>query len=240
MNLEKEKEYREKMIADKPFLLDNIGMIYTPYVRNILDISSAKYFEIINNLCCTKYSFSDYEDIPDDFSAFDFVVALCLNNKDVRKSFEQVLSIILKREIIFIEEYVCFLIKDDDTNISYINKDNFDEFQEILRIQNGIKKPKVKKDRSKRLRDLEKKSEKGRMLLAKSKGLDIRLETEVLNMGVFLNDLDKALDLNIYQFNNQYIKFMKFQEYQEKYKALLSGADKKDVDLKGHWTSENN
>lgn len=241
ISLEEQSKYREKMLADKPILLDKIGVIYTPQIKDILDISSSIYFEIVNSFCCTKYSFSNYEEIPNDFNAFDYVVSSCLKSKQFKKNCELVLSMILQQQIIFIEEYFCFLVQNNELeNISYINKDNFILLQEIIRLQNGIKKPKIKANRSQKVIELEKKSEAGRMLLAKAKGMNIRLETEVFNMGVFLQDLQKALDLNIYQFNNQYMKFMKFQEYQEQIKALLAGADKKDINLKGHWTSELN
>lgn len=230
--------YKEKFLIDEPIFIEELGWLYTPTIFDILSFSSDKYFDIISKLCATKYSFNNYEDLPDDFNTFFYIYEICKKDEKEKENILKVLSFFTKKEIIFIEELGVFLIKKNEEEIYYITDKNFPDLQEIIRLQNNLKKPEYKPPRNKHLREMEEKAEKGRLMIQKAKGENMSFLNQVLNLSVYLNSLNNVKILNIFCFNNLYKKFVSREEYKEKLKVLLAGGDSKKVDLKNHWTNE--
>lgn len=231
------KIYRDYFVANKPIFIDNLGYVYTPTLIEILEFSSDRYFAVANQFCVTKYSFENYEDYPDDFSAFMYITQIALTDTSARKDIIDFLGLLTKGEVIFIEEYGVFVVRDNTGSEYILKEESFSILQNIIRLQNNIPTPPVKKDRSKMVREIDAKMAKGRRMLEEKQGKTFDLVQQVFNLSIAFNSFDAVQKLNIFCFTNLYKKFIAKEEYTEIRQLLLAGASGDDISPKEHWAN---
>lgn len=141
---------------------------------------------------------------------------------------------------------MCFIIGDyidvPANEINTLDKDNFEDFVNVLRIQNQIedkdKKPSKKQGKQNpKVEELKKKAQAGRALIAKARGEQFSLQNLISTLTIFLLDIEKVLNLNIYQSNILYRQFLKKERFEMDYKAYLVGADIKHLSINKHWSA---
>lgn len=206
-------------------------------------ITEKKYNEHLSLLCFDKNSL-DLSKKPQlkDISSFDILTTNAYHDIDFRNKIETALELFLREKVTFIPEFLIFYVGDIEEQ-RFIHRENFDEIVKILKLQNNLQlAPKEKKDKnkmSKKAQMLLKKRDRGRKLLAKARGQDdISLGDLVSVMGVFTQDINKVLDMTLYQFYDQYERYLKRENYMNNFEMMLVGADPKKLNLDKHWTSK--
>lgn len=236
-----DKSTRFSLLSGVPITVEKVGCVHPLTLREIGIVTEKKYNEFLSLLCLDKHSLKlDEVDEAKELNSFDILVANALHDESFKNDLEKSLSLFLKERVTFIPDYLIFYVGEDVEELRFIHRENYDEIVAILKMQNNLAhKPKERKKKlSKKAELLLKKRGKGRQLLAKAKGQDdISLGDLVSAMGVFVQDINRVLDMTVYQFYNQYEKFMKRENYKNNFDMYLVGADSKKLNLEHHWTS---
>lgn len=239
-----DEDIKLKTIANCPITIENMGKIYAPSLREISLYGENDYFYMGSILVSTIDDLKG--DIPEKATFFDYLISLCSVNEDRKNKIISFLKLIFKEDVTCLPENRCFFIGKDlrkipANEVNLIDNDNFEILQKILRIQNGFKeKPKTKPEKktNSRVEKIKKKREKGRKVMEKAKGGDFSLENMISTLAVFYLDIDKVLNMNFYQANNQYAKLMRKDQYEKDYSALMAGAKRENLRLDKHWSIE--
>lgn len=241
-----EKDIKTKIIANVPIEIENMGKIHTLSLREISCFGEIKYFTMLSIFTGDLSDLKNLQ-LPENFTYFDYILSICYLDKEKCNEILKFLGYIFKDEIYFMSENLCFFIgnnKDIPANkVTLLDRENFEIFSQILKIQNGIKKKtkETKKEDKKinpKIEALKKKMEEGRKKIAKAKGEEFSLENLISSLSIFLLDINKALDLNIYQANNLYEKFLRKEKYHLDFDAYLVGAEMKHLSINKHWSTE--
>lgn len=240
-----DKIVRSKIIANCPIEIDGMGKIHTLTLKEIANFDENDYFKILAILTSSIDDLQS-DNLPQGFIYFDYIMSICITNENKKKQILKFLENVFKDEVHLLTDNMCFFIgrytNVPANQVTLLDRDNFDLFARILRIQNGIKeKPReIKKENKKinpKVEKLKKMREQGRKNLAKAKGEEFSLENLISSLGVFFLDINKALDLNIYQANNLYEKLLRQEKYYTDFKAYLAGANIKNLSINKHWTT---
>lgn len=241
-----EKEIQTKLIANVPININNMGKIHALSLREIIFFGEMKYFTMLS-IFTGDLSNLENLNLPENFTYFDYILSICYLDKEKCNEILEFLTYIFKDEIHFMSENLCFFVgnnKDIPANkVNLLDRDNFEIFAKVLRIQNGIKKKQkeiknINKKINPKIEALKKQREKGRKDIAKARGEDFSLENLISSLGVFFLDINKVLDLNIYQANNLYEKFLRKERYYFDFEAYLVGADINALSINKHWSTE--
>lgn len=241
-----EKIIKSKLIANCPIFIQGMGTIHSPSLKEIIEFSEDNYFKLLILLTSELSDLESIENLPPNYTYFDYIMSVCYYNESKRNEIISILTCIFKEEITFLVENMCFFVgkytKDIPANkVNIIDRDNFCILQKIIRIQNGFKeKKKIKKEKeivNPKIEKLRKLRDKGRKEFEKAQGSDkFSLENMISTLGVYYLDINKVLLLNLYQANNQYEKLIRKEKYFNEYKAYISGADPKKLNLDKHWS----
>lgn len=240
-----DKIIKSKIIANSPIVIEGMGNIHTLKLKEIVEFNEDEYFKTLSILT-SNIDDLKVTSLPQEFTYFDYIVSICYNNENKKNQIIKFLEYVFKEEIHFLPNNLCFFIGKyinvPANKVTLLDRDNFEMFARILRIQNGIKeRPKqIKQENQKvnpKVEKLKKKREQGRKNLSKAKGEEFSLENLISSLGVFLLDIEKALELNIYQANNLYEKLLRKEKYHTDFKVYLAGADIKNLSINKHWTT---
>lgn len=240
-----DKIIKSKIIANCPIVIEGMGKIHTLKLKEIVEFNEDEYFKTLSILT-SNIDDLKVTSLPQEFTYFDYIVSICYNNENKKNQIIKFLEYVFKEEIHFLPNNLCFCIgkyKNTPANeVHLLDKDNFEIFIKILRIQNGIKNTpkKIKQGNEKinpKVEKLNKIREKGRKNIEKASGGEFSLENLISSLGVFLLDIEKALELNIYQANNLYEKLLRKEKFHTDLKAYLAGADIKNLSINKHWTT---
>lgn len=237
-----ERSIKMKLISNCPIYIEGLGNLHTLTLKEIADFGETNYFKMLGLL------FGDFENLSIQnpmFTYFEYIFMICCQNIDLKKELLDFFSLIFKENISMMMHDTSFFIGNfheeiPANKVCSLDKNNFEDFLSILRIQNGLKENKKNKnDKSKensKVLRLKKLREKGRKDLAKAKGDDFSLENMISTLGVFYLDIDKVLSLNIYQASNQYEKLMRQEKYRNLYDVYIAGGDPDKLGLNKHWS----
>ena len=233
-----------KTIANLPTYLDNVGNIYPITIEDICVLGENNFYQSLSLLTGNENDFND-EMKSQDITYFQYIIGICSNKEEIKKNIIKMLELLFKNEIHFLPELLCFVVGTKEIEadkVKLIDEDNFLQFQEIIRVQNMIKKEPYKKENTKKLSDKHKellaKRNRGRKIMEeiKNNGNDFYLVNMINNLGVLYKDINKVLKLNLYQLNMQSNKYFQKETYDKDYEAYLVGADIKKLSLNTHWS----
>lgn len=217
------------------------------------------YNRIINMLCLTNDDIKDFV-IDDDIDVYTFLVLYTiqsieekLDNKsstDNSKYFiDELISVlqVIFNDTVFLDINTgIFYVGENETSL---NKNNFYQFQSIIRKRNCLDNIEEEKDdpANEMARRLLEKRKKAREKLAKAKasqnGESGNQLTIVDLISIFAEaehmKLEDVFQYDIYQFNNQFNRMKIFKDYDVNIQALLAGAKSEDIELQ-HWLSKIN
>lgn len=240
------KEVIESMVmANEPIFIQGIGEIFTFTLKDIVKFNYEDYFKILYILTSDKEDLDNYN-LSDDFIYFDYIISICYTQEKIKNQILEFLKIVFKKDVHFLPSDMCFIIGDyidvPANEINTLDKDNFEDFVNVLRIQNQIedkdKKPSKKQGKQNpKVEELKKKAQAGRALIAKARGEQFSLQNLISTLTIFLLDIEKVLNLNIYQSNILYRQFLKKERFEMDYKAYLVGADIKHLSINKHWSA---
>lgn len=245
--MEINNDLKFQLINGVPIFVKGIGYVYPLTMREIAMCIESKYNSVIGLFTKTLDDLElDKEQLDNGLTYFDFVMFTCMKEEHIRVEVEHILSQILRQPVSIERENLCFYVGDksksvDADKVKLIDKDTFEEFADVLRLQNCIEKTKPKKRKkptNSKVEMLKKKRANGRKLLQEAKGEDFSMADIQSTLGVFYGDLEKVGRMTIYQVNDQYNKFMRQEKYDKQYDTYLAGADPKKLDLNTHWSAK--
>nr|WP_156736255.1 hypothetical protein [Mycobacterium sp. E3298] len=126
-----------KLLAGMPIEINGCGLLYTPTVRDIIEIGEIKYNQYLSVLLFDK-SNADVE-IPDEISNFEFFFINCVYSTTFKSIALEAFNFIFR-----MRPELC----DADTSLdpflyfedgSKIDKSNFEFIQEVVRIGHHVK-----------------------------------------------------------------------------------------------------
>ena len=265
------KEYLElTSLAGLPIKVDGIGKVYPIKLFDIAEITEYKYNQYLNVLCINVDDLNldkeiEYELKKNDISSFSLI--LHLYNQDETgeffKIFKDALKFFLKQEVIFVPYLGTFFIGENEDlesilkdvknekdlkkieNIldenNFINEKKYDNFKEVLILQNCIEKKNIKDEKyaNEKAREIAEK-----IKLAKEKINKIKSKQgETLSLFDLISafsgnskstNIINVWDMTIFQFNDQFKRMQMIEEYDINIRSLLAGADSNKVNLE-HW-----
>lgn len=229
-----------KLISGLPISVKGIGNIYPLTIKEIALIGEQKYNLIVGMLT------SSLDDVTENASDlveqgiifFDFLVFTCTQDYRILTQVEHILSSLLRKKVNLSDNGVAFIIGAESENTS-INRDNYDSFARVVRMQNCLdeKKPKKPARKNSKVEMLKQKRAKGRKLLQEARGENFCMADIISALGVFYGDLSRPLNMTIYQINDQYNKFVQKEQYEQQFDMYTAGADAKKLDLNTHWSA---
>jgi hypothetical protein len=217
------------------------------------------YNRIINMLCLGKDDIKKFV-ASDDIDVYTFLVLYTYQSIEEKSK-----NIILpNKEKHFVDELISVLQTifkdivslDTNTGIFYIgksdlslNKNNFYEFQSIIKKRNCLENIEADKENpaNEMARLLLEKRKKAREKLAKAKSISDGEDNEPLTIADLISifaeaekmKLEDVFKYDIYQFNNQFSRMKIFKDYDVNIQALLAGAKSDEINLK-HWLGKIN
>lgn len=240
-------DLRLQLISGIPLYVQQVGNVYPPKIRDIGTFGESRYNKCLGLITATLNDLDISLEEDTQITYFDYLIFTCVQAQELRDDLESFLKLILKKEVVLVPEYHFFLVGEyeDLSNIkadelTTIDRDNFDSLVDLVRLFNGLKKPKntkPKKQVNKKILELQKKRAKGQKLLAEAKGTNLSLADLISALAVLYNDLNKVLDLTIFQLNDQYERYMRKEKYSSEFAMYLQGADAKSLDINTHWSS---
>ena len=228
------------LIGGLPIHVDGVGDVHPLTLREIGRLNEKKYNELVSLITLNPNMLAQSgKTNMDGVTSFDVLAGNSYHSEKFCGKVELALSTVLKEDVTFISEQLRFFI-GELKHQRFVDKDNFEEIVKVVKLQNKFSDEvkKEKKEMSEKAKRLAEKRKKGRAQLAKARGQgNASLSSLISAMGVFTKDINKVLDLTVYQLHDQYERFMRKENYTNSYEQYLVGADPKKLDLDTHWTS---
>lgn len=256
----------------KPYTLEEIKEYgYSEYMRNLqwISVSIDDFIESISD----KEKRDILEEQRANLKTFDFY--LRLGGQEILDSSLVALKMIFRTEdvrlldgVIAIDFVKIGILREDENGelsvnneileslsedeIKIVHRDNFDDLIEVVKIQNYLQKPVVKKDKEinpadeetkKLMEDMERhrkkvEEKKRRQQYAeKGEGDDIDISDIISAVSSKSNSINKLNIwlLTLYQLYDEYSRLELIENYDFSIRAMMAGAEK--IDLK-HWSSK--
>jgi hypothetical protein len=238
MNIE---ETKDRFFNNSPVFIDNIP-IYSPLLESIFDISEQKYISLLGLCLATKEKLgSKYSAFDNDFTALWTFLEDNSVEKEFLKGVKFFTGLDFKKNIIKDDVVLSSTIEEE---ILILHKFNFLEFQNVIRIANGVKVENKPKPKTKYEREVE--EAKKRMEQKLGKKVDNKESEEV----VTIRDLASSLcimsksynlfnigKLTMFMFLDQLKRSQAYEKFDMDIRSILAGADSKDLDLKYYITN---
>lgn len=237
-----------KLLCGLPIILEpNICLITPLTLREITAIGLDEYYSRISLLTISSYdieklfekiSLSQEEESEiKDVNPFDFTFENCMISEEYFENFKKAIRMVTGESInLSLARKVFYFGNFEEGRV--LDKDNFFDFQNIIRKQNCIEEEKKLSDFEKKMKaKFEKNREK--VNLAKKKQGDIgeeqiSFETLVSSIAAHGNGINifNVWDLTMYSFNDQLKRMQMIEEYQDNLNLICAGADSKKIKLK--------
>jgi hypothetical protein len=209
---------------ETPISIDNIEIIPLS-LREIVKMKYSKYNQYLANLISDPIDFG----ITDkNITTFDVLYGgIWYGDDKFRDYILEALQLFIKEDITPNSKYGFEL-----SGGRYLNRENYEEFKQVLKWQNCIEEDKEFKPANKRAEEFKKRILQARQKVAKRKGLsfaDIISSYSIVCDGI---NISSIWDLTLYQFFNQMSRYKMFEEYKTGLQSLFAGAKPESVDLK--------
>lgn len=226
---------RLKLLKGSPFCVSNIKILPLT-LEQIVDIGYDQYNLCLLNLISEPKDFhvSDSNLNLESVTTWDIIISNIIYGTNNYKDFiKNALELFIGEKIFINTSKECIYINYPKTN-KILNRNNYEEFKNILKIQNCIKtKNQEEQFANKKAEEIMKKILKGRQSIQKNESeiyFDDLISTLAAN-GNGLNILN-IWNLTLYQFNNQFNRMKMIEDYEINIRQLLAGAKPEEVDLK--------
>ena len=222
--------------------------IHQPTLREIAYIGERSFYQAVTLLLLDKEDLAMKEGMTDEDKAFllsqsNFQILMSIINSegaDLQKiSIMTLLSLILPTHSIEIEERF-ILLSSSKGDISILDENSFDHLQYIVRKIFGLEGSGSEEFNpvGDKAREIAEKIKRGRAKVAALKGENGEQETSILSryisglsIGTNSLDINKLLDLTLYQLFDQLERYGLYTAYDMSVKAKMAGAkDVEDVD----------
>lgn len=222
--------------------------IHQPTLREIAYIGERSFYQAVTLLLLDKEELAMKEGMTDEDKAFllsqsNFQILMSIINSEGAElqkiSIMTLLSLILPTHSIEIEERF-ILLSSSKGDISILDENSFDHLQYIVRKifsleGSGLEEFNPAGDKA---REIAEKIKRGRAKVAALKGENSEQETSILSryisglsIGTNSLDINKLLDLTLYQLFDQLERYGLYTAYDMSVKAKMAGAkDVEDVD----------
>lgn len=238
-------DYTLNLVLGEPIKFYDICTIYQPTIEDIMNIGIENYNKLLTPYIISK----DILNIKnDEISDFD-LLTLKLQDEDNKEI--DILSLFIQSLMFFCREEVDIATNNSEFAFAFqkdlnkiINKDNFQEFSNIILKINNTKKlekekiPAKESDTRKKIREL---IQKGRDKKNKKQDNNINLAT-IVNIVKFGMDSyiekDKIKKMTIWELYQAYENIMNKENYKNNFEIfLVAGNENKELDM-NHWSSK--
>jgi hypothetical protein len=136
-----------KLLVGLPIEVENVGNIYSPTVKEIIEFGYSKYNEILSCLLMDK-SRLKLESLDEKvITTFTLLASLCFHEEDFRRKFLNGLNFIFKEEVFFgHNDEEIFFYFGDLGEMRYISEKNIEFIQALIRVSNQVKIQDEKED----------------------------------------------------------------------------------------------
>lgn len=240
---ERIEEIQGQAYVCAPSSLDNIAKVYPLTMKEILTMGQMKYNKMLGLLLLTEVEIQNLikekikEEIPiEQIYPLTFLLQSAEQNDGFFLELKEAFSTFLKEEVLLIPEYGSVLLNPEHPEEKrLITNENFQDFQDILRIQN---RREIKNTTPKNETPAQRKM---RLLREKVAAAKKRQAEKNKEQSSIVNILENA---NVYGIDLNECSFFKFQGLLQKYQAhekylvdiqmLCAGAKAEDLKIK-YW-----
>lgn len=221
--------------------LGDVCMIYPLTIKEIVGMGENKYRQQLNLLTLTSYDlFEHYKEkgvkVSEDIDVYDNLMDSCENDKYFLLDLEEAFSTFIRERVRILSDIRVISVGDNGLEKRIIDKNNFSDFQNILRIQNRIpEEEKVPENET----PMQRKFRIRRAMVAQAKKKQAEKNSKE---SVSFHDLISSLcayniginifnvgDLSIYAFYELLERTQEKTKYELDIKSILAGADPKKV-----------
>ena len=240
----------EKLFVGSPVNFYDICLIYPLKINDILSLGKSVYNYQINLLTMNERDMQKMlkeKNIPENsrlygLSVFEYFMESCENNRNFLLDLEKAFFTFIREKISILPDLKCIVIGDfKDKRI--INKDNFSELQDIIRISNHIPipehPPKDESPMARKFRLRREAVEEAKRKKAEKEGANLELEDLIECLCVYgIGFTPQNIgDLTIYALYKLLNRLQKKEQYELDIRMLLAGADSKKVKPK-NWITK--
>lgn len=228
-----------QLFFGKPLVFEDICMIYSPTLRDIMEIGSRKFFHYIGLL---TVNMQDISKEKVDISEIMYLIATSLLDEEFFQTLRQAFTFFTKEEIVLLPELECIQIGSLEEQRIF-TKTNFLSFQKYIKAICALDRSLLEEKESDNVfvKAIREKIEKGQALVAKIKGQNTESSTLELTdlISSFLAkatevDMSTILDMPYYAFQIQFRRMQMIEEYDVNIRSALAGAKIPQDELK-HW-----
>lgn len=212
--------------------LSKVCKVYPLTIKEIIEMDYSKYKTYLSTLLLDEIAISQHikektgEDIsPDKIKPLDYLLSSAEQNDSFLLEVQDMFSTFIKEKIIILPE-VSSVVIGNPIERRIINNDNFKDFQEILRIQNGqiIKPPPPKNETpgERKMRLLREKVEAAKKKKAEkdTEGMPFSVYLEIAE--VFGINLEKC---TVYAFYKLIARYQAKEKWEQDIQMLCAGAE---------------
>ena len=230
-----------KFCSDDPVYVDGVPIHPIP-LQKIAAVGYSRFNAELRLLCLTEQDIKELTDADiSEIGVYTYLVGNALHDEQVMDVLLYWFSFITQSRVLFSSKSLCF-----SSGAFEINKDNFDEIQEVIRYRNGlhnIEEEAENPDNEAARRLLQRRKEE-RMKRRKAKQGD---EDTALTLSDLISILasglkrtfEEIMRYDLHQFNDQFNRLKILDDYEVSIQALLHGAKKEDVKIT-HWITKIN
>ena len=212
--------------------LSEVCKVYPLTIKEVIEMGYSNYKTYLSTLLLDEVAISQHikekmgEEVPPDkIEPFDYLLSSAEQSDSFLLEVQTMFNTFIKENIVILPE-VSLVVIGNPVDRRFISKDNFKEFQEILRIQNGQKvKPPPPKDETPGERKMRLLRE--RVEAAKQKQSE--KDTEGMPFSVFLEiaevfgiNLDKC---TVYAFYKLIARHQAKEKWEQDIQMLCAGAE---------------
>lgn len=247
-DISSEVDLKLSLLSGEP-MCSSLLVVEPLTIREIKDIGFSKYNKLISLIAANKKDITNDDPKFDGISLFEFVINS--GNEELIGSYLEAIAFFLKRSIsdLDVNEFgLIFEGRDFSFDIEkctkIVNKDNFEDFVQIIKYQNCLSSPSEKYDKptpaNEKSRRILEKINKGKEIVSKIKSKtksDIDFADIVSAVSTKSNTYNKQniWDLTIYQLYDEYKRLEAISGYDFGIMAMLQGAK---IDDMKHWSSK--
>lgn len=240
---ERIEEIQGQAYVCAPSLLDDIARIYPLTMTEILAMGQIKYNKMLGLLLLTEIDIQNLikekiqEEIPlEKIQPLTFLLQSAEQNDGFFLELKEAFSTFLKEDILLIPEYEAILLGPEHPEQKrLITNENFQEFQDILRIQNrreiSESAPKNESPAQKKMRLLREKVAAAKKRQAEKNKEQSSIINILENAEVYGIDLSKC---SFFKFQGLLQKHQAHEKYLNDIQMLCAGAKAEDLKIK-YW-----
>ncbi|NUJ17378.1 hypothetical protein FKN04_12385 [Bacillus glycinifermentans] len=249
------QEIKEYGYSNYMLNLQWLSLTVDDFIKSVLDIDKRVYLEAQKSKLKT---FDFYIKLGGQQMLDGLLIALAMIFKtdDIRVLDDYGVAIdLVKMGVLVEDEDGDFNLDNDrleelsDGELKVVNRDNFDDIVEAVKLQNYLKKPKENKDEDinpadeetkklmERMKELNEKVKEKKRQQTQGEDEEINISDIVSAVTAKSNSINKlnVWDHTLYQLYDEYARLELIDNYDFSIRAMMAGAEK--IDLK-HWSSK--